>query len=264
MRKAWILVMLIVGGCVFTPPMIPPRYQIGVPSANAATPGTVYLQGVYSSYTISVCAMTNNTHLDPSSPYYADIATNRWPSKRFHIDLSLDGGSNWTRRIGYGVQFDAAQVNCDFIWSPPIDYTMLTTNAVIRATNLDGGPWPARTPARPYDLPEGKYPMTYPFPIVGAVIDSPAADSIQFRGEGTTINWRQVGGGTVYDLYWLTPDSAGADFSHWITTISNVVHGANTKIVSLNTIAAPAVRLAIISQSDPNVIGYSGIFTVDP
>ena len=116
----------------------------------------------------------------------------------------------------------------------------------------------------PYDLPEGRVPTSAPFPIVGAVIDTPAAGTIQWRGEGVDLTWRQLGGGSVYNLYWLTPDSYGNDVSHWITTISNVVQGVNTTVISLNVPAADQVKLAVVSVEDPDLIGYSGIFTVDP
>ncbi|MEI6166012.1 MAG: hypothetical protein WCS52_02350 [bacterium] len=253
--------LLIVGGCA-TSPVLPPRWQLTAPqAASAQSSEEVYLGKVYKSYVIKFIASTNAC-ADPDIS--ADMATNRLPARRFHIDLSIDGGSNWIRRIGYGVQADASMVQAELQWSPPADYSLLTTSAMVRATNLDGQPWPTRTPARPYDLPAGKYPVSFTFPIVGATITTPAAGSIQWRGEGVDMSWRQSGGGAVWDLYWITPDSKGVDFSHWITTISNVVEGVNSKRISLNAPVADQLQLYIMSQSDPNLIGVSPIFTVDP
>jgi hypothetical protein len=260
--------MLIAGGCATTP-VLPPRWQLTVPTACGANiePGTVWLQHAGkkaedgNSYVIKLLAATNPCADEAIS---ADLATNQLPARRCHIDLSIDGGSNWIRRIGYGVQADAARVTAEFTWSPPEDYSLLTTNAMLRAVSLDGGPWPARVPARVYDIPEGQYPVSFVFPIVGATITNPVAGAIMWQGNAATINWIQSGGGAVWDLYWLTPDSAGIDVSHWLTTISNAVEGANSKIISLNVPVAEQARLAIVSSLHPSIIGYSPVFTVDP
>lgn len=268
MKRAWILLLLVLAGCATTAPVIPPRWQLSVPHANATETGTVYLGNVYSSYTIYLTATTNTSGMATNTQewldIYQDIQTNRLPSRRCHIDLSLDGGTTWARRIGYGVQSDTNRVVAELVWSPPEDYTMMTTNAMVRATTLDGTPWPSRSPRRVYDLPEGAYPTSFTFPIVGARITSPEAGSIQWEGEGTLIQWTQLGGGAVWNLYWQTPTSKGIDVMHWITSISNVVTGANSKTVSLNVPPADQLRLAIVSVNDPKIIGYSGIFTVDP
>lgn len=265
MRHSWIIAMLVVGGCVSTSPVIPPRWQLTLPEgADAAAPGTVYLGRVYGSYKQVLCAMTNTLHVDPTSVAYVDLATNRLPVRRFNFDLSVDGGSNWTRRIGYGVQSTADRIECEFVWSPPEDYSLMTTAAVVRAVRTDGEPWPVRSPAMPWDLPAGCNPTCFTFPIVGAYISAPAAGSIQWEGEGTLIQWTQLGGGAVWDLYWQTPTSMGIDVMHWITSISNVVTGANSKTLSLNALASESLRLVVVSQADSNLKGYSGYFTVDP
>ncbi|MEI6165920.1 MAG: hypothetical protein WCS52_01880 [bacterium] len=271
MRKCWIVMMLVFGGCATTPPpsIIPARFQIGVPQANGEN--AVIIRGDDPNgnvYTVPIFAITNTACMDTNSPVgmaaYNDISTNKWPSKRFHLELSLDGGSNWNRRIGYGVQFDEARIHCDFQWSPPQDYNLMTTNAMIRATTLDGGTWPARSPRRPYDLPDGEYPHTDIFTIGGAVMTAPAGGSIQWQGNGTVITWRQLGAGPVMNLYWMTPDSSGVDMTHWITTISNCVDGVNSKTISLNVPEADAMRLVLISVYDQRIHGYSAVFTVDP
>jgi len=271
MRKVWIVVLMIVGGCATpTPPVIPSRYHITIQEVRADN--VVYLRNDLStgnSYSIEFYCSTN---ADPGmtnlSPYYADmyqdLRTNSWPYKRNHIDLSLDGGQTWPRRIGYGVPCNKTGYGGEFIWSPPEDYTLLTTNAMLRITNLDGDKWPVRTPSWPYDIPSNSYCKSFGFIIVGAYITAPAGGSIQWRGEGTEITWRQLGAGPVMDLYWLTPGTAKADLSHWITTISNCVEGVNSKVVSLNVPEAEAVKLVLISKSDPRLHGYSQAFTVDP
>lgn len=266
-----LLGVLLISGCVSTPPVFPPRWQISVPSADAAPArGTVWLRHDGkaaedgNSYTIEFYAVTNTySGLAENAAYDADLATNRWPARRCHIDLSIDGGSNWIRRIAYGAQVDAARVHGQFTWSPPEDYSLLTSNAVLRAVLLDAGHWPTRTPAMPYDLAPGAVPRSPPFSIVGCTIDHPAG-GILWQGSQVQLTWRQLGGGSVYNLYWLTPDSAGIDFAHWITTISNVVTGANSKYISLNAPVAAQVKLALVSVSEPSIIGYSQAFTVDP
>lgn len=268
-RRLSILCLLLVSGCMSTAPVIPPRWQITVPNAAAANmpKGTIWLRhdGKQAEdgncYSIILFAVTNPCADEAMS---ADLATNRLPVGRFHIDLSIDGGSNWTRRIGYGVQADTNMVAVELVWSPPEDYSLMTTNARLRAVTLDNGPFPHRTPQMPYDLPAGRYPISSPFAIVGATIDTPAAGTILWQGNSASLTWRQCGGGAVWDLYWLTPTSAGIDVSHWLTTVSNVVEGANSKIVSLNVPVAEHMKLAIVSQAHPSIIGYSGIFTVDP
>lgn len=266
-KRLSILILMLIGGCI-TPATVPPRWQIGVPVAMAETmpAGTVWLRHDGkraedgNSYDISFIALTNAT---ADSRYTVDLATNRLPAKRFHIDLSIDGGSNWIRRIGYGVQADQGMTLGTLRWSPPEDYSLLTSNAMLRAVSLENGPFPARSPAMPYDVPARQYPVSFPFQIVGATIDTPSG-GILWRGNGVDLNWRQLGGGSVWNLYWLTPQSAGIDVAHWITTISNVVVGANYKRISLNVPDAPAVRLAIVSVQHPSIIGYSKTFTVDP
>lgn len=271
LRPIGLLSVLLLAGCVSTAPVFPPRWQIGVPSADAAIePGTVWLRHDGkaaedgNSYTIQFFAVTNTgSGLPENSAYDADLATNRWPARRVHIDLSIDGGSNWIRRIAYGAQADESRIGGQFTWSPPEDYSLLTSNAVLRAVFLDARPWPSRSPAMPYDLAPGAYPKSDRFSIVGCVIDYPAA-GVLWQGTQVQITWRQLGGGSVYNLYWLTPDSAGIDFAHWITTISNVVTGANSKYVSLNVPVSDQVKLALVSLEEPSIIGYSQPFAVDP
>jgi len=264
MQHSWLILCLAVGGCVTT--ALPPRWQIGVPQANAADKYAAVIirsDNPENSYTITACAITNNSYISPSDPAYVDIATNRWPSRRVNIDLSLDGGVTWPRRIGYMVNFDSARVRCDLAWSPPLDFSLLTTNAYVRATLPDGLDWPQRSPAKPYDLPIGTVPMAGPFTIGGAVITYPSG-GVLWQGNQVNLQWTQVGSGPVMSLYWLTQTDAGMDITHWITTISNAVHGANSHVISLNVPVADQLELVLVSASDPRIHGYSHPFTVDP
>lgn len=264
------LFLCLLAGCISTAPVIPPRYQLNVPSANGAD-SRVYISteaGRENSYTISFIASTNiaeNLRDDPDwATTYWDIHTNTWPWYRNNIDLSLDGGQTWTRRIGSGIPRDSLRHGGEFVWSPPMDYTLMTTNAKIRITDLDGNPYAGRSPPRPYDPPAGQFIQSPIFEIVGATITAPAGGSIQWRGQQTDVTWVALGTGPVCDLYWLTPTSVGADMTHWITTISNCVDGVNTKRISLNVPVADALKLVLIPQADPLIHGYSGSFTVDP
>jgi hypothetical protein len=250
-------------------PAIPPRWQVGTPVAMAIEPGTVWLRHDLKAaedgngYRIDFFAMTNVAGIAEGDPSIDDLATNRWPFVRCHIDLSLDDGQTWTRRIAYGAKVDADRIGGHVVWSPPEDYSLLTTNARLRAVPLDGVEWPVRTPPAPYDLPSGTHLTSARFAIVGATIDAPAA-GILWRGSGVTLQWRQSGGGPVWDLYWITPGDIGTGLDHWVTSISNVVHGANTKVVSLNVPDAEQLRLVLISRAEPSIVGYSPVYTVDP
>jgi hypothetical protein len=258
--------LLILAGCA-TEQILPARYQITVPAASAA-PAAVLLRNDNlpgNAYTISFFAMTNtNSGLLENAAYDADLATNRWPVKRCHLDLSLDGGQTWPRRIGYGVACNPDGVGGEFIWSPPEDYNLMTSNAMIRAVSLDSVPFTYTSTNQPYDMKPGTYPTSPLFTIGGATITYPSAGLVTWQGIGLNLAWRQMGAGNVMSVYWLTPDNCGMDVSHWITTISNAVDGANTHYISLNVPVAPQIKLVLVSAADPRILGYSPCFTVDP
>lgn len=258
-----ILALSLAGGCISTSPVIPTRYQVLTPEATAGNAIVIRGDDPDNSYIISVMAVTNTAGISPGDPAIADIATNQWPSKRFHIDLSIDGQQTW-RRIGHMVQFDNPRLACDFVWSPPEDYSLMSTNAYIRTVVPEGLTWPVRSPPMPYDLAPGTVPTAGPFTIGGATILSPEAGTIQWRGTSTSVQWHSVGAGSVVSLYWLTPTSMGVDVSHWITTISNNVDGISSRVISLNAPVADAIKLVLVSHSDPRIHGYSGAFIVDP
>jgi hypothetical protein len=82
-KRLSILMLCMVAGCMTHAPVIPARYQIGIPSADAATnepiAGQVYLGRVYKSYTIPIVAHTNNTDIDPADPAYTDVQPTAGP-----------------------------------------------------------------------------------------------------------------------------------------------------------------------------------------
>lgn len=278
--RTWLAIaLMLIGGCVTTP-LIPERYHLGVPEARAGDVDATSVVLIGSSaankaaedgntYTIEWFAMTNSNSDALEDPIViaanADLATNRWPKFRMHMDLSLDGGQTWPRRIGYGLQTPKGGIGSEFVWSPPNDYSLLTTNAVLRLVDLDGNPFRGNNPGATYDVGTNGV-RSGKFFIAGAVIDEPAAGSTLYPDTPITVTWRQVGGGSTARILWLTPDSMGDDAAHLLATVSNVVNGVNT--VSINLPAdlpvAPLMRLCVHAVRYPVIIGYSGDLEVQP
>lgn len=277
MRKAWICILLAIGGCVSTSPLIPPRYQLGISTAEAAVdPWGVVLIGSSATgksqedgntYTITWFAMTNSNSNATNSPDViaanADLATNSWPNYRVHLEMSINGGQTWPFRIGYGVQTPRGSLGSEFMWSPPNDYALLTTNAQLRMVDLDGNIFRGTVRGVPYDVSTNGL-ISGLFAIAGSTIDSPQADAILYTDTPESITWRQVGGGTEADLYWLTPDSMGADATHLVTVLSNVVDGVNVHSFQMpsNIPPGPSVRFCVRGKKYPVIIGYSSTFEV--
>lgn len=271
MRKGWLPMLMLVTGCV-APYDGHMRYSIGVPVAVADGGAPVYLRNDAkafadgNTYLIEYIAMTNcnsnATNDQQVQQYNADLATNRWPYKRMHMDLSLDGGTTFAHRIGYGVQ--PGGPFGEFWWSPPEDYDLLSTNAVIRLCTLDGGPLLLPTNGAPYDTLPSTYLESGRFIIAGAQIQSPADGDLYYSGFPCTVTWRQAGGGPIMTLYWLTPSTEDAVLDHVIQVFSNCVDGINSREINLDFPPAETVKLVIRSHHDPNVIGYSGIFMLEP
>jgi hypothetical protein len=214
-------------------------------------------------YTITMCAITNTANVDPESPYVADIQATRWPVHRTHVDLSLDGGRTWPRRIGNGVQMDRDRVSATMVWSPPLDWSLLTTNAMLRATQLDGQPFPAREPAMPYDVPAGQYVKSAPFVIAGIQCLSPTNGQIVYAGESYPLRWRQAGAGETIRLYWITPDTVDSYTNNLIVTLTNCVEMATNSQAVTMPAAIGVSKLLFISESDPALHGYSGVISIE-
>lgn len=276
MRKAWLSLILILGGCVTQHPSIPTRYHLGVPVAAAqelqSYQGVVLLGSTArekraddgNTYTIDWYSVTNSNSDATDDPLVieanADLATNVWPKYRMHLDLSVDGGATWPRRIGYGVQTPKGSISGDFVWSPPDDYSLLTTNARLRLVSLDGAPVRGLNTGAPYDVGTNGVRSAL-FPIVGAVIDAPATGATLYPDTPCEITFRQVGAGESVNLYWVTPTTNGL-----LQTFTNVVNGSNTRSIWLpvDLPVADQMMFCVRGVAHPVVIGYSGVFEVQP
>jgi len=254
-RPLHVICLVIVAGCLHTPQRQPP-YILGVPMAEAA-PGTVYIRHALKSaddgntYTIRWSSQTNWPGLTPE-----------WPVARFHIDLAVDG-SNYTRRIAYGVQTDKARLAGEFVWSPPLDYSLLSECARIRAAGLDGQPFPVDVgypPARPI----GGYITSAPFVLAGIDCVAPAAGGVVYHNAPMTVTWRQAGAGVSISIYWITPETVSTWSSQILATYTNAVCGTNTFTCNAAMPEAVAARLVLVSNADPLIIGYSQTFIVEP
>ena len=275
MRKITMALLIIVGGCVAPHPNLPShRFFLGVPDAKAVpAPGTVWLfheskmaeDG--NTYKIGFGATTNTASIDTNSQFglacYTDIQTNRWPVKRNHIDLSLDGGQTFPRRIGYGVNVDPNRINGEFVWSPPMDYTLMSTNAMLRIVSI-GETWPQRDPPMPYDIPPGECPKSFSFTIAAIRVSAPASGDIVYAATPTTVRWMQSGGGAIVKVYWITQDTVDNYANQCLATLSNCVEMAwQERTITMPDQTNPQVKLVIQSVNDPNNIGYSKIFSVE-
>lgn len=296
MRRELILAcLLIMGGCVTVhqKPGMAPRMTLSVPTADAAdnvrvdyhcpqghncvtwTNIPVFPERCYldlpekrerdgNTYTIEFFSSTNaplqntgNQEWDDISTY---IRTNRWPAKRNHIDLSIDNGTNYIRRIGYGIPVSASRYGGEFKWSPPKDFSLLTEQAKLRITNLDGSCFDNGPTNFACNVPPGKYVESFGFALCGAVIDAPTWGQITYYTGPLTMTFRQAGGGAVWNVGWIT--EADQNF-HPMGTISNVVAGVNTVTISNSIPRAAEVELVIWSASDRVVRGHSKPFEVD-
>lgn len=265
MRNAWIAIVLVVGGCLTQSPVVPARYQLSVPMACAVTASGDYIneQGavLIGDSARGKQAADGNTY---TLRWFAahsvpELATNIWPVFRMHMDLSIDGGSNWIRRIGYGLQTPKGQVDGEFVWSPPNDYRLLTINAVLRLVDLDGRPFRGDTSLPSTPGTNGVWSPT--FAILGSVVDAPAAGATLYPDTPINIIWRQVGGGDNANLYWVTPSTNG-----FLATFDNVVNGTNNRAIWLpvDLPVAEQMRFCIRGVEYPSIIGYSGTFQVIP
>lgn len=276
MRKAWVVIMLVIGGCVTDHPVIPTRYHLGAPVACAQE--LQPLQKVVligetaeqkrvadgNTYSIDWFAMTNSNSNATNDPMViaanAELVTNRWPKFRMHMDLSLDGGVTWPHRIGYGLQTPRGGIGNEFSWSPPDNYSLLTTNAMLRLVGLDDQPFRGYYNGASYDVGTNGI-QSGMFAIIGAVIDSPVGGDTLYPDTPASITFRQVGAGDSVNLYWVTPSTNG-----FIQTLTNVINGTNTREIMLpaDLPIAEQMRFCVRSIPHPVVVGYSPIFSVYP
>ena len=200
-------------------------------------------------YTIAWFAVTNGN--------YSAMMTNYWPQHRMHLDLSIDGGATWIRRLGYGLQTPRSSFGGEMTWSPPSDYDLLTTNAVLRLVTLKDQPFAGPQTGQPYDVDPTNGIRCKPFAIVGATIDSPIATDILCNDSQTEVIFRQAGAGDVVTLHWVTPTATG-----YLGTYSNIVDGVNTIAfwIPTNVPAAPQMKFCVRGVQHASIIGYSQAF----
>ena len=188
---------------------------------------------------------------------YAELRTNCWPQYRMHLDLSIDGGATWIRRLGYGLQTPRSSLGGEMTWSPAADYDLLTTNAVLRLVTLKDQPFAGPQTGRPYDIDPTNGIRSRTFCIAGAHIDSPMGSDILCNDTGTEVIFRQVGAGDVVTLHWVTPTANG-----YLGTYSNIVGGVNTIAfwIPPDVPAAPQMKFCIRGVQHASIIGYSQAF----
>lgn len=258
-----LVILALFSGCRTEPGPHGQRYVIGIQTAEAADP--VYLRHDAKSvadgntYTIWWMAMTNANSDVPYPPYDAVLSNNRWPVQRNHIDLSIDGGGTWTRRIGYGVEIDRGRVSGQMVWSPPPDYSLLTTNARLRIVTLDGDQFGSGT-NYPFDVTPGQAIMSDVFTLAGIDVVAPGRSAAWYTTFPAEVRWRAAGAGSVCDVWWVTPYASG-----FIARVTNAPD-APTNVCVIEAVsmpAAPEVQIAVRSVSDPAIVGYSATFSVE-
>jgi hypothetical protein len=248
--------------------------MLGVPCAEAAidSAGVVLIGDSAAGkraedgnvYSISWLAMTNSNSDATNDPVViaanADLATNLWPRYRMHLELSIDGGQTWARRIGYGLQTPKGATGGEWGWSPPDDAALLTTNAILRLVDLDGRVFTGPTNGAPYDVGTNGI-RSGMFAIVGAVIEAPAGGTILYPDTPLTVDWRHCSDNTTFDIHWLTPST-----NAWLTTVSNCVIGLNSVTVQLpaDLPVVPAMRICVMGVEYPAIVDYSDDLEVQP
>jgi hypothetical protein len=180
-------------------------------------------------YTASTTANVY-TILGYANTNHPTLITNRWP-KRVHINLATDG-TNFSRRIGYGVPTDDIRHELRYEYALPYwDYSLITTNARIQITDLAGTQWC----------------LSQPYSIAGLYFIEPAAGATLVNGAPVDIVWYQVEGLPVVNLGYIVQ---GGEFTV-LQTISNVVAGSNTyNWIATGLPATNAIRLGLQSVSD--------------
>lgn len=299
MRRWWPLLILL-GGCISPTPPIHrfERMHLGVPvaSADAQTPrkitGTCPYGHPYTAwenvwinpfrcyitppaekvardgncYSIRYYVHTNVPFVfggETNQEAFANcnyLRTNFWPTFRGHIDLSVDGGTTWVRRIGYGVQRDPSRVGGELIWSPPYDPSLMTETAKLRITDLDGQPFDNGSTNFAFNLKPGEYVESYGFSLIGARITQPVQNDVLYYTSEMSITLQQAGGGPVWDVGWIQPDDL---YFHPITTLSNVASGYSSHTFICSVPVCAQAKIVIRSAQDPALIARSGTVSVE-
>lgn len=235
-------------------PVEPTRIYIDV-AAKFARDGNTYWSGWH--------MVTNVASWPPGTEIGDYLATNRFPVKRVNVELSTDGGSNYTRRIASGVQVNPDNLDGEFTWSPATDYSLLSEQAFLRLTDLDGHCFdngPTNAPFT-FNRAPGKYVESAKFTVSGAVVTDPAQGDIIYAGSPMTVSFYQSGGGATWDIAWTSREDP---YFHIFATASNCVYGLINTSSGLCTIPPSSeVVLLISSHADRVIRGRSGVFSVE-
>lgn len=223
---------LIVAGCQVNPPR--PLQSPFVPTVNPR-PMAAKSSASGNEYDIVAVAATNRP--DWPSCQYAPIP------KRVHIQLSTDGGSNYTRYLAYGVPVVDGVVSYRYSM-PWWDESIITEHARVRLTDMAG---------------EQMGASMNEFTIAGLFWHRPASGDILTHGANLELEWVQAGAGDSVNLGWLTPTE---EFTV-ITTFTNVVAGTN--IINWRVTGVPyprsQIKLVIQSVSHPICWGETGVLS---
>lgn len=175
-------------------------------------------------YTIEAVVCTNGrpTWPDPDFPPIP---------KRVHLQLSTDGGSNYTRYLAYGIPVNPADYSISYTYSLPwFDESLITERARIRITDLEG---------------KQLGHSLIDFTIAGLFWHSPAAGTVLTHGTQIELEWVQAGVGSSATLGWITPSEEHTV----IATITNLVAGTNNVIWTVTGVPYPRAQIKLVLQS---------------
>lgn len=222
--------------CIFCALLLLPSCRsVITPPAHTVQmrPSPLRTSAAYTSNVYRIQGYANTNH--------ETVISNSWP-KRVHINLSLDGGVTFPRRIAYGLPTDNNRHEIVYDYALPWwDTSLLTTAAVVQVTDLAG-----------VELCQSDS-----YYICGLFVTAPAAGSTLVNGTLTDVEWMQYGGTPVVNLGYITQ---GGEFTV-IQAISNAVDGANSYTWTVALPVTNAIKLAVQSASDPYVWGITGILT---
>lgn len=175
--------------------------------------------------------------------------TNRLP-KRVNINMSLNNGTNFSRRIAFGLPTSDVLIgtqmfeNVEALYTYSMnrfDKTLLTEHGVVQVTDLEG-----------HELARSR---SGAFTIAGMYITSPATGGAVF--DELTIDWTQSGAGDTVEVFYLKPDNSLT----LITTLTGCTFGRNVQTKAIPFQRAGQAKLVLRSVSDPLVYAISGIIT---
>jgi hypothetical protein len=240
MLCAMLSALCLLPGCKTPTPAPQPLMRVAVqprPMLTATAPGN--------EYEIVVSAITNRPDWPACDQFGLPIP------KRVHIQLSVDGGSNYTKTIAYGVPVVASgdpvtNRSVSYTYSLPWwDETFISERAMIRVTDLEVEQM-------------GRSEM---FTIAGLFWHSPPSGAVLTHGANVELEWVQAGVGDSAELGYITPTAAFTPTD----TLTNLVVGTNIINWRVSGLPYPEeqLRLVLRSVSDPKVWGWTGVVTTE-